>query len=794
MKKLLSILLAVLMVATLGVVNITAEDDEPLPQEENYVAQVVNGNKYASLTEAVHNAPDGAVIELLSDCSGNGVGLYVSPGSGQTGTKNITIDFKGFKYTIDGDLQGSTGTVSQAFHLEKGVSVTLKNGTMYSEKAAMLVQNYCNLTLDNMVLDGSKITSDYTMSNNNGNVVINNTKIIAPVNGSSGSIAFDVCRFASYDGPSVLVKGNSVIEGNVEISSSAPKENATHSLTIEGGTFNGTLKFDGTSPQFVATITGGNYKDDSFKDYVASEYGLYKNASETYDVLPKATSIIFTADEMNLLAGASTKLNPVIVDASDESYGYNLSVAFASSNEAVVKVDENGVVMAVAPGTAVITASSEGLESAEITITVPELISDVFVSVNRDVNFDENNQMYDILYLNAYNNDNWEPMPEFFNDLFKSGVMRFVNEKGEVVATLDLSKDNSIFTKMEYEGEFRGYELNLSKTGLKLSGDLYVETSVNGYTTQKTGYTMNFDAPFNMNFEMYINGSRNTKYSYSRPIFKGDNAWMFEIKDGYVVYGDEKLKFNKYEFVSDSEIAVNTSNDSDGSVYYNFVVPSNDVTLKLYVEAESISQTTGGVSEETEKEVIDSATDVNTKLVIIDENGPREATESEKAALNSLRLSTVQLSDEEVEDVIESNNSLKDKVNSVVGANEKIAGTKLIDVTLWLSDDAGTIDAMLYETAKKVEFTVLLDDDTTKMIKEANSVAVVRVHEKLDGSVDYEVLPASDYSISADGRTVSIKSDKFSTFAIVAIEKVASNSSYVPPKKTAKPVVNTSVR
>ena len=58
-----------------------------------------------------------------------------------------------------------------------------------------------------LTLNNSSYTSAYTLSNNNGNVVIKDTAITAP----AGGVAFDVCRYASYPSVSVTVSGSSVI-------------------------------------------------------------------------------------------------------------------------------------------------------------------------------------------------------------------------------------------------------------------------------------------------------------------------------------------------------------------------------------------------------------------------------------------------------------------------------------------------------------------------------------------------------------------------------------------------------
>ncbi len=53
----------------------------------------------------------------------------------KAGSKTVTINFDGHTYNVNGELVGSPGTESQAFHLERGNTVTLMNGTLTSDKA-----------------------------------------------------------------------------------------------------------------------------------------------------------------------------------------------------------------------------------------------------------------------------------------------------------------------------------------------------------------------------------------------------------------------------------------------------------------------------------------------------------------------------------------------------------------------------------------------------------------------------------------------------------------------------------
>ena len=177
------------------------------------------GDEYFdTLVEAVDAAQSGDTIYLLDNLEGAGIGIFAADGD----VKDFTIDFGGFTYTCVGPAVGSTGTPSQAFHLEKSAdytpNVTFKNGTITAEtgkNVKMLIQNYCNLTLTDMNLIGTTDTQ-YVLSNNFGNTVIDgNTSITA----TAGNVAFDVCYAnGSYkDGVSVTVNTTGTITGIIEL-------------------------------------------------------------------------------------------------------------------------------------------------------------------------------------------------------------------------------------------------------------------------------------------------------------------------------------------------------------------------------------------------------------------------------------------------------------------------------------------------------------------------------------------------------------------------------------------------
>ena len=241
-----------------------------------YVAAIGN-QQYYTLTEAVTAAKDGDTIRLLSDASGSGIGTFYNPGaaSGKNGVKNFTIDFGGHTYTCVGPAVGSSGTESQAFHLEwngkdnPNVNVTLKGGTITSTEGSgvqMLVQNYCNLTLDHMVLDGTNVTAGYTLSNNCGNVVIKDSTILAPASG----VAFDACDYSSYTGVTVTVEGDSYVQGKIEV------------VNDNGGDNNARLVLKSGYYTVDQVATDYNNSSQNLANYVAEGYSLIPSDTTGY--------------------------------------------------------------------------------------------------------------------------------------------------------------------------------------------------------------------------------------------------------------------------------------------------------------------------------------------------------------------------------------------------------------------------------------------------------------------------------------------------------------------------------
>lgn len=156
---------------------------------------LVNGVNYDTLQDAVNSYTDEPItLTLFEDTIDSGLVV-----DGQ----EIIIDLNGKTYTPD-EAVGSAGTKTIGFQFLKGSKVTIKNGTLKAgeEGIKMLIQNYADLTLENVTLDGrgligtgaNQTGANYVLSNNCGNITIKgNTTIIA----DEGDYAFDAYYYHS---------------------------------------------------------------------------------------------------------------------------------------------------------------------------------------------------------------------------------------------------------------------------------------------------------------------------------------------------------------------------------------------------------------------------------------------------------------------------------------------------------------------------------------------------------------------------------------------------------------------
>ena len=313
MKKVLATILALVM--ALSVTTMAWADD---------VAKIGNTG-YATLKAAIEAVKDGETIVLTANVD-NGDGIVVASG------KNFTLDFAGHTYTITQKVVGSTGTESQCFQLLKDSTITMKDGAIVASCAGakMIIQNYCNLTLDNMILDATAGANNvvYVVSNNCGNVVIKNgTTITAKTTG----VAFDVYGgFGDYSDVSVTLEAGATVNGKVEVARDTGTQNK-NTLTVTGGTVNGELVVT-TNEKTAVAVSGGTFASD-VSEYAATE-PVAKKTNGSYIVGASAIVAAANADR----AITIVKSNDVAL----EGINSNVTVS-AGENAGTVTVNGNTV-------------------------------------------------------------------------------------------------------------------------------------------------------------------------------------------------------------------------------------------------------------------------------------------------------------------------------------------------------------------------------------------------------------------------------------------------------------------
>ena len=256
---------------------------------------------YGTLADAITNADKNAVITLLGDIP-NAVGIAVPSG------KEFVLDFNQHTYTLVGPGQGSSGTETNAFQLLKDSTITFKNGTIRIAEGAnnikRIIQNYANLTLDNMqIYTANQVGGeDYALSFNNGNIVFKgNTSVVTS---NDNVVAFDVCKFSSYPGVTVtfdetytgtingkivydspnadthqlIVKPNQGILGAIESSTTPGASDAAKNggIAVSGGSFTAPV-----APEYLADGLNFEAKDSN---------GIYTYHTKIDDALDAAGS------------------------------------------------------------------------------------------------------------------------------------------------------------------------------------------------------------------------------------------------------------------------------------------------------------------------------------------------------------------------------------------------------------------------------------------------------------------------------------------------------------------------
>ena len=289
-------------------------------------------HSFASLAKAVEFAKAGDVITLIRDVTGAGVVI----------NKSITIDFNGKTYSFNEGV-GSTGTESNGLQILNGNNVTLTNGTLNVDADAagkfyILIQNYANLAVEGMTLDGTNLDKysatdgdSYVLSNNSGTVNVIGSTIKA---NDEGALAFamDACLKAPYEAPTVTVAEDVTVNGNVEVSATLNMNGTLNGAIVINGT-EGTV--NGAEGLTVTAMDGYNvaYADGAYtvveKVYVAQVgEAKYETFAAAVAAAPAGGTVTLVADAVEAKTVVLTK-NLTINGA---GYTFTGAIEFKKSN------------------------------------------------------------------------------------------------------------------------------------------------------------------------------------------------------------------------------------------------------------------------------------------------------------------------------------------------------------------------------------------------------------------------------------------------------------------------------
>ena len=522
---------------------------------------------YSTLKDAVDAAKENETVTLLHDTEGDGIKV--------SSNRSFTIDFGGHTYTLDNPLVGSSKEYeTNGFQLLKDSTIVMKNGSLYSEKANILIQNYSNLTLENMNLSLNRHHENknqplYTLSNNNGNIVLTGDTNISAL---ERNIAFDVCRYASYPGVSVTMDENMTgkIDGNIELS--GKKTANDFKLIIKNGTVNG--KIINKATDVTVQITGGTFPGQDVTEYTADGYyydatdkTVKKSAAKVIDNA-KSAGVKVTLDNLEKNSAidktADATYNVVLDTVKSDDKAKVDEIKNANPNKTVIAYDiyvaktENGV-----------TTEVKNLENQKLTLSLPTAVKE-----DGNITVYHNTDMVQNVTLSADRKSVSFIAPSF-------STYTFVYDAANLTAD-DITKNVKVefekVTDSEYDIVLKATEANKKINGL-LTADLTFSL------TQGTTGLVNYEITPAANMSLLVNGNR---YTFS---FDGTNAHSAtgdEIVIGKVVFDGycTGAKFNVVDTATTN--LVNTTKAVD-SIVESYIANGDGINTGILDTTASIN-------------------------------------------------------------------------------------------------------------------------------------------------------------------------------------------------------------
>jgi len=243
----------------------------------------IGDEKYESLQEAINACESGAetTIKLLVDVE-DGSAFEIAD-SKKNANLNIIIDFDNHSYNVTKNAVGSARTKSQAMHFASGNTLTLKNGTISSAATSeennlkMMMQNYCDLTLDGMTIDCSNINGGTYPDYSGTTYEYWSLKSVPVFNFNTGNATIKNTTISFRDGDNVglCVDGGTVALGEGVVVNGAVSA-VSGSVTITDGKYSGAV----TADQATLMISGGVYTKVPADEYCADGFVVTENTDD----------------------------------------------------------------------------------------------------------------------------------------------------------------------------------------------------------------------------------------------------------------------------------------------------------------------------------------------------------------------------------------------------------------------------------------------------------------------------------------------------------------------------------
>ena len=397
------------------------------------------GTNYTSLQAAYNAVAADGTITILNDVTG--AGLVID--------KNVTIDFNEKTYTFNEGV-GSGTLTSNGFQILQGNDVVLKNGTLNvnaddADEFYILVQNYADLTIEDMNLDGTNLDKwsltdgdSYVLSNNSGEVNITGATNITANNEGDKAFAFDVCKYGSYAAPTVNVNTTGIIDGKIEVSSEIPTN-----LNISGGTFTVEIEEAWCAEGFIPVKNADNTWTVKVGKFIAQT-----ETGAKFETLQEAVNAGTTVTLLDHATGAGVVIDKnVTIDFGGKTYTVNQAVGSSGTETLGFQILKNNDVT-LKNGTLISTAAVEG--SNEIKMLIQNYANLTLTDMNLVDNTDH------ILYALSNN----------------SGT-------SNIEGATNITTDAVAFDVYDYTaGGYAVPTVNVSTTG-KITGAIVVSESIN---------------------------------------------------------------------------------------------------------------------------------------------------------------------------------------------------------------------------------------------------------------------------------------------------------------------------